>query len=145
MVLGQWVEGNINKCSQGPYRSGAFCPRAFQQYLVYRRNFNWPHGCVYRLRYIIIWGRGDRGFWLCDVASLMMYCIDGVDSHQRIVWQNPSTWLLSLFYTQWLYYRRWGSLRTLLRIWYRYESTIIFLQVSVNQRSGFSHEVCHRY
>jgi hypothetical protein len=45
----------------------AFCPR---------RNFNRPHGCVYRVQYIIICWRGDRGCWLCDVASLVMYCID---------------------------------------------------------------------
>jgi hypothetical protein len=45
----------------------AFCPR---------RNFNRPHGCVYRVQYIIIWWRRYRGFWLCDVASLVMYCID---------------------------------------------------------------------
>ncbi len=32
--------------------------------------------------YIIIWGRGDRGFWLCGVAILVKY---SNDAPQRIV------------------------------------------------------------
>ncbi len=52
------------------------------QYFVYRRNFNWPHGCVYRVQLYYNLREGDRGFWLCDVTSLVMYCID---VPQRIV------------------------------------------------------------
>ncbi len=37
-------------------------PNGLSKVFVYRRNFNWPHGCVFRVYYIIIWGRGDWGF-----------------------------------------------------------------------------------
>ena len=40
-----------------------------QHYFVFRRNCNWR----LQVHYFILWGRGDRGFWLYDVASLMMY------------------------------------------------------------------------
>ncbi len=58
----------------GTWQSCAFCPRACQQYFVYNRNFNWPHACLYRVHYIIFWGRagGDRGFWVCDIARIVM-------------------------------------------------------------------------
>ncbi len=72
----------------GTLQGYAFFPRASQQYFVYRRNFNCPHSCLhstsdseilhtllYMVHYIIFWGKGDRGCWLCDVASLVMYCI----------------------------------------------------------------------
>ncbi len=33
--------------------------------------------CVQKITEDInFWGRGNRGFWLCDVAILVMYCID---------------------------------------------------------------------
>jgi hypothetical protein len=58
MVLGQtdMIDGNINQSSQGLYRTvySAQGPGVATVFL-YRRNFNWPHRCVY---YIIIWGRG---------------------------------------------------------------------------------------
>ncbi len=38
---------------------------------VYRRNFNSLYAGRGR-------GRGDQGFWLCDVASLVMYCINAI-------------------------------------------------------------------
>ncbi len=64
---------------------------------VYKINFNCPHGCVYsllyKLHYIIIWERGDWGLRLCDVASLVMYCID---APRRIV-TKPYTRLLYPF------------------------------------------------
>ncbi len=39
-------------------------------FCVQERSFNCPP------HYIIIWERGDRGFSICDVASLMMCSID---------------------------------------------------------------------
>ncbi len=47
-----------------------------------QEQFNWPHASVYRVHYRIIRGRGHRGFWLCDVASLVMCCNE---APQRIV------------------------------------------------------------
>ncbi len=51
-------------------------------FYVQEEIFNCPHACLYRVHYIIFWERGDGGFWLCDIASLVMYCID---APQRIV------------------------------------------------------------
>ncbi len=75
-----WVDGNVFICSQGPYKAvnsdrGLAVLRYFR-YFVNRRNFNCPHASVYWVHSIIFWEREDRGFWLCDVASLVMYCID---------------------------------------------------------------------
>ncbi len=42
----------------------------------------WPHVGVFTVHYFIFWERGDRGFWLSDVDSLGMYCIDAI---RRIV------------------------------------------------------------
>ncbi len=53
-----------------------FWPWACQHYFVYMKNFHWPHAGVHSVHYFKFWGRGDQGFWLCVVASLMMYCID---------------------------------------------------------------------
>ncbi len=72
----------------------AFCPRACQQYFVYRRNFNFLHACVYMVHYIMIWGRSDWGFWLWDAASLVLYT---VSTHLREMWQNSCTGLLYPF------------------------------------------------
>ncbi len=44
--------------------------RTSQHYVVYRRNFNYPHACVYRVHYFIFWARGAA------VSELVMYCID---------------------------------------------------------------------
>ncbi len=65
----------------------------------YRRNFHRPHTGVFRVHYFIFWGRWDRGFWLCDIASLVMYCNDACD---KITVQDCST----LFYTQWMRRRK---------------------------------------
>ncbi len=43
-------------------------------FLLYEENFSFFFISV-QLHYIL-WGRGDRGFWICNVASLVMYCID---------------------------------------------------------------------
>ncbi len=51
-------------------------------YFVYRRDFNCPPVFVYRVHDIIFGGRWDWGFCTCDVASLVMYCID---AHRKIV------------------------------------------------------------
>ncbi len=63
----------------GTLQDCKFYPRAGQQYFVNRRNFNWLHGCVFRVHYIIILGKGDCGFWL---SSLVMY---SSDAPQKIV------------------------------------------------------------
>jgi hypothetical protein len=46
-----------------------FCPRARQQYFVYRRNFNWPHGCVRdgTLHYIL--GQEGMGAGVSDFVA----------------------------------------------------------------------------
>ncbi len=85
-------------------QDGTFWPRACQRYFVYRRNFNWLHGCVYRVHYIITWGMGDRGFWLCGIDSLVMY-----RTPQRIVTKslNRTAQPFSIRYlpTQWFHLR----------------------------------------
>ncbi len=74
-ILNFWWDVWI--CSQGPYRD----INSSQHYFVYRRNFNCLHTGVYRVHYFIIFW-GDRGFWLFDVAGLVMYWINTI---RRIV------------------------------------------------------------
>ncbi len=52
--------------------------------LIWDWNFHWPHTGVVRMHYFIFWGRGDRGFWLCDIASSVMYC-NNASLRNRIV------------------------------------------------------------
>jgi hypothetical protein len=56
--------------SQEPYKAVNFDIAAL---FLCRRNFHWPHSGVFRVHYFIFWGRGDRGLWLCDIASLVKY------------------------------------------------------------------------
>ncbi len=46
----------------GTLQGRAFCPRACQcQPHInnrYINSYNWPHACLYRIYYIIFWGRG---------------------------------------------------------------------------------------
>ncbi len=78
----------------GTLQGCAFWPWACQHYFVSRRNFHWPHAGSYSVHYFIFWGSGDRGgFWLCGVASLVMYCIDA----SLRLWLNPCTGLLHPF------------------------------------------------
>ncbi len=66
----------------GTLQDYTICPRACHQYFVYRRNFNWPHRCVFMVHFIIVWERRDRDLGLCGVSSLVMY---SKDAPQRIV------------------------------------------------------------
>jgi hypothetical protein len=81
----KWVDVNINKCSQGPYRamysaqglvSTAFCVK--EKFLLAARVR--LYGTLYYNLGPCV--RGDQGFWLCDIASLVMYWID---APERIV------------------------------------------------------------
>ncbi len=83
----------------GTLKGCAFCPRACRQYFVYRRNFYRPHAYVYRVHYIIIWGKGGPGFLtlfcrqLSDVPALHRRTSEDCD---KIPIHDCST----LFYTQ---------------------------------------------
>ncbi len=65
-------------CSKGPYRAvhsdrdlaTLFC--FTEEILTIRRTLAYTGN----VHYLIVWGRADRGFWLCEVASLVMYCTD---------------------------------------------------------------------
>jgi hypothetical protein len=46
-----------------------------QHYFVGWRNFHWPHW-RFQGTLLYILGEGGPGFWLCDIASLVMYCND---------------------------------------------------------------------
>jgi hypothetical protein len=48
---GEKVAGNKKYMFTGTLQGCAFCPRACQPYFVYRRNFNWPYACIYRIYY----------------------------------------------------------------------------------------------
>ncbi len=64
-----------------------------------QRNFNCSHACVYRVHYIIFWGKEDRGFWLCAFAILVMYRTASI--HLGGLWQIPVQDCSTLLYTQW--------------------------------------------
>ncbi len=65
-------------------------------YFVYRRNFNWPHECAYRVHYIMILERGDQGF-----PSLVKYLLPRRTSEDcdKIPVQDKIA-IQDLFYTQ---------------------------------------------
>ncbi len=74
-----WVDGNVFICSQGPYRavnSGIYLNILCTEEIL---TVCMCASTGYVTSYL---GNGERGFLLCDVASLELYCID---APQRIV------------------------------------------------------------
>jgi hypothetical protein len=72
-----WVDGNEFICSQEPYRTVNF-DRDLATLFCVQEKFSLTAHCMASSGYITLYfgGGGDRGFWLCDIASLLMYCND---------------------------------------------------------------------
>ncbi len=91
-----WIDENVFISSQEPYRA-VNSDRDHATLFCVQEKFPWPHAGIYRVHYFICWGWGDHEFWLYNVTSWGMYCIDVI---QRIVTKSLCRTALPFFYTQ---------------------------------------------
>ncbi len=70
-----WVDVNVVICSQGPYMAVS-SDRDLATLFCVQEKFNCPHTDVWRVHYFKIWVRKNQGFWLWNIACLLMYRIN---------------------------------------------------------------------